>query len=122
VAFLEAGVGWLPWFMERLHEHYESRGDWIPGGWCKPPAEYVAAGNIVVTCEPDEKSVPYVVEMLGDECIMFASDYPHWDGAWPHATSELLAHNEGRVSDGTLARVAGANARRFYALPERAQP
>ena len=33
VAFLEAGVGWLPWFMERLHEHYESRGDWIPDGW-----------------------------------------------------------------------------------------
>jgi predicted TIM-barrel fold metal-dependent hydrolase len=116
VAFLEAGVGWLPWFMERLHEHYESRGDWIAGGWQKPPAEYVAAGNVVVTCEPDERSVPYVVEMLGDECIMFASDYPHWDGAWPNASSELLEHNERRLSDTSLARVAGANARRFYAL------
>jgi predicted TIM-barrel fold metal-dependent hydrolase len=117
VAFLEAGVGWLPWFMERLHEHYESRGDWIPGGWRRPPAEYVAAGNVVVTCEPDESSVPHVVETLGDECIMFASDYPHWDGAWPHATTELIEHNQGRVSDVTLARVVGANARRFYDLP-----
>ena len=56
VAFLEAGAGWLPWFIERLGEHYESRGDWIPGGWQRPPAEYVAAGNMAVTCEPDEGS------------------------------------------------------------------
>jgi len=26
---------------------------------------------------------------------MLPSDYPHWDGAWADATSELLAHNEG---------------------------
>ena len=58
-----------------------------------------------------------VIETLGDECIMFASDYPHWDGAWPHASAELLEHNQGRMSDTALARVAGANARRFYALP-----
>jgi hypothetical protein len=100
-------VGWLPWFMERLGEHYESRGDWIPGGWSKPPAEYVAAGNVVVTCEPDESSVPYVVEMLGDECIMFASDYPHWDGAWPHSSSELFEHNQG----GCPTRVDGPGGR-----------
>jgi hypothetical protein len=117
VAFLEAGVGWLPWFMERLGEHYESRGDWIPDGWAKPPAHYVAAGNVAVTCEPDESGGPHVIETLGDECIMFASDYPHWDGAWPKASAELLEHNQGRMSDSALARVAGANARRFYRLP-----
>jgi predicted TIM-barrel fold metal-dependent hydrolase len=60
--------------------------------------------------------VPYVVEMLGDECIRFASDYPHWDGAWPEATTELFEHNEKRLSDVSMGRVAGANARRFYAL------
>ena len=70
-----------------------------------------------MTCEPDENSVPYVVETLGDECIMFASDYPHWDGAWPQATTELLEHNEKRLSAVSMARVAGANARRFYDLP-----
>ena len=30
---------------------------------------------------------------------MFASDYPHWDGAWPQASSELLEHNQGRMTD-----------------------
>ncbi len=57
VAFLEAGAGWLPWFIERLGEHHESRGDWIPNGWQRPPAEYVAAGNVIVTCEPDEDAL-----------------------------------------------------------------
>jgi len=116
VAFLESGAGWLPWFVERLTEHYESRGDWIPGGWARPPAQYVAAGNVAVTCEPDEGGVPHVIESLGDGCVMFASDYPHWDGAWPHASAELLEHNRGRMADESLARVAGANARRFYGL------
>ena len=42
VAFLEAGVGWVPFFIDRLHEHYEKRGDWMPLGSAdeqKPGAE-----------------------------------------------------------------------------------
>ncbi|BCI88156.1 hypothetical protein NIIDMKKI_33620 [Mycobacterium kansasii] len=37
VAFLEAGAGWVPFFIDRLHEHYEKRGDWIEGGWRHDP-------------------------------------------------------------------------------------
>ena len=116
VAFLEAGAGWLPWFVERLGEHFESRGDWIPGGWQRHPAEYVAAGNVWVTCEPDEGTLPAIVESLGDGCVMFASDYPHWDGAWPKATSELVEHASGRLDPASLARIAAGNARAFYGL------
>ena len=117
VAFLEAGAGWLPWFVERLGEHYESRGDWIPNGWQRPPAQYVESGNVSVTCEPDEDALPCVVELLGDKCVMFASDYPHWDGAWPRASTELKEHAEGRVAPEALARVAAGNAQLFYNLP-----
>ncbi|HUA94701.1 MAG TPA: amidohydrolase family protein [Acidimicrobiales bacterium] len=118
VAFLEAGAGWLPWFIERLHEHYESRGDWVPNGWDRPPQEYVANGNIRVTCEPDEGTLPALVDALGDECVMFASDYPHWDGAWPRATTELLERAEGRLSERALANIAGGNARQFFRLSQ----
>jgi len=122
VAFLEAGAGWLPWFVERLSEHYESRGDWIAGGWKRPPAQYVEAGNVFITCEPDEQTLPAVIESLGDRCVMFASDYPHWDGAWPNATTELREHAQGRVTDESLARIAGGNARSFYGLDDVASP
>jgi hypothetical protein len=117
VAFLEAGAGWLPWFVERLGEHYTGRGDWIEGGWQRHPAEVVAAGQIMVTCEPDEILLPAVVDALGDRCVMFASDYPHWDGAWPRATTEFVEHAGSRLPPESFARVAGANARDFYRLP-----
>ena len=45
VAFLEAGVGWVPFFIDRLHEHYEKRGDWIEGGWQRDPQEYLRGGQ-----------------------------------------------------------------------------
>src|SRR4029078_9986955 len=32
VAFLEAGVGWVPVFIDRLHAHFQERGDRTPGG------------------------------------------------------------------------------------------
>ncbi|MGH9028128.1 MAG: amidohydrolase family protein, partial [Acidimicrobiales bacterium] len=70
-------------------------------------------------CEPDEKTLPAFVESLGDDRVMFASDYPHWDGAWPNATRELREHAEGRLSPESLAKVAAHNARSFFGLRER---
>jgi uncharacterized protein len=114
VAFLEAGVGWVPYFVDRMHEHYEKRGDWIPNGWKRDPEEYVEAGNVWVSCEPDEPILPGVIDVLGDDFIMFASDYPHWDGEWPESTHGLRTRTD--IGDAARAKIAGANARRFYRI------
>jgi predicted TIM-barrel fold metal-dependent hydrolase len=114
VAFLEAGVGWVPYFIDRMHEHYEKRGDWIPNGWRREPIEYLRAGNIWVSCEPEEPILPGVIDVLGDDFIMYASDYPHWDGAWPESTKHLRTRADLRES--SRAKVAGTNALRFYGL------
>ena len=45
---------------------------------------------------------------------MYASDYPHWDGAWPESTKPL--RERGDISEEVRAKIAGANARRFYRL------
>ncbi len=114
VAFLEAGVGWVPFFLDRLHEHYEKRGDWIPNGWQRDPLEYLKAGNIYVSCEPEEPILPGVIDVLGDDFIMFASDYPHWDGDWPESTKHL--RGRGDISEASRRKIGGDNARRFYNL------
>ena len=114
VAFLEAGVGWVPFFIDRLHEHYEKRGDWIPNGWRRDPREYVEAGNIWVSCEPAEPILPGVVDVLGDDFIMFASDYPHWDGDWPESTRHLRTRSD--ISEASRQKIGGGNAVRFYGL------
>ncbi|SEH79270.1 hypothetical protein SAMN04489835_4187 [Mycolicibacterium rutilum] len=114
VAFLEAGVGWLPYFIDRLQDHYVKRGHWIEDGWRRDPHDYLAAGNIWVTCEAGEPILPGVIDVLGDDFIMFASDYPHWDGDWPESTKPLRGRDD--ISDAARAKVGARNAQRFYSL------
>ncbi len=114
VAFLEAGVTWVPYFMDRLHEHWEKRGDWIADGWKRDPREYLARGQIYVSCEPGESLLPAVVETLGSEFILFASDYPHWDGEFPESTRPLRERRD--LDDKARARILAENAERFFGL------
>ena len=109
-----AGVGWVPYFIDRMHEHFEKRGDWIPNGWKRDPREYLESGNIWVSCEPEEPILPGVIDVLGDGFILYASDYPHWDGDWPESTKHLRSRSD--ISEQSRARVGGENAARFYAL------
>ncbi len=117
VAFLEAGVGWVPFFVDRLHEHYEKRGSWIENGWKREPREYLERGQIYVSCEPEEPILPGVVDVLGADFIMYASDYPHWDSDFPNSTRPLRERTD--ISDEARTRILGANARRFYDLQAR---
>src|SRR5947208_3277559 len=82
VGFMEAGAGWLPFWLERLDEHWEHVPDQAPL-IDRPPSEYFLAGNGFVSCEPDERMVGYVTRELGQGIVCYASDYCHWDCAFP---------------------------------------
>ena len=88
VAFLECGVGWVPYWLERLDEEYEKRAPEAPRLKAKP-SDYLEQGNWFFSTEPEERMLPYVIEILGEDSIMFASDYPHWDGMFPYAVSTI---------------------------------
>ncbi len=113
VGLLESGVGWVPYFVERVHEHLEKRGRLAPA--CKhKPEEYLARGQLYVTCEPEEASVPFAAEILGSDFIMYASDYPHWDSDFPNSTRPLRERTD--INDSLRAKILGGNAARFYRL------
>lgn len=113
VALLESGIGWVPYFIERMHEHVEKRGRLTPG--CKrKPEEYIARGQLYVSCEPEESTVPLAVAELGEHFIMYASDYPHWDGDFPNSTKPMRERTD--ISETVRARIMGENARTFYRL------
>jgi hypothetical protein len=114
VAFLEAGVTWVPYFVDRLHEHWEKRGSWIPNGWQRDPREYIGRGQVYVSCEPDETVLPAVIDALGPDFIMYASDYPHWDGEFPESTRALRTRTD--ISEADRRKLLADNARRFYGL------
>ncbi len=54
------------------------------------------------------------IDVLGSDFIMFASDYPHWDGDWPESTKHLRSRAD--ISDVSRRKIGGENARRFYGL------
>ncbi|MGH7803256.1 MAG: amidohydrolase family protein, partial [Candidatus Binatia bacterium] len=83
-------------------------------GWQRDPRDYVDRGQIYVSCEPDETVLPAVLDALGSDFVMYASDYPHWDGDWPESTKPLRERRD--LSEASKAKIAGHNARRFYGL------
>jgi predicted TIM-barrel fold metal-dependent hydrolase len=115
VAFLEAGATWVPYFLDRLHEHWEKRGDWIPGGWKRDPREAVAAGHVWVSCEPGETLLPAVVDALGADFLLYASDYPHWDSEFPDSVRALRTRAD--LPGHAREKILGANAARLFGLP-----
>ena len=115
-AFLEAGAGWIPYMMDRLDEEWERRGErWAPG-LRRQPSEYLRQGNIYVSCEVEERTLPYVVEVLGADQILWASDYPHERERHEYLGDipELLERTD--LSDDTKRKILHDNAVRLYGL------
>ena len=54
-----------------------------------------------------------MVEQIGNENIVWSSDYPHWDSDYPKASEEFLALP---VSDETKHKILWENCVRLYAL------
>ncbi|MFZ1888511.1 MAG: amidohydrolase family protein [Candidatus Binataceae bacterium] len=92
-AFLEAGVGWLPFWMERLDEHYELMPEYVPN-LKRKPSEVIRSENFFISCDPDEETLPYVVEHVGADRILYASDYPHFDGRFPDTVKFTAGRKE----------------------------
>ena len=118
-AILESGVGWIHYFMERLDEHYERLPQLLPAmkRW---PREYLKSGLIYYSCDPDEASLPFILEMMGDDLIFYASDYPHWDGRFPESVAPL--RDNPKLTSVQKRKVLAENAARFYGLATQADP
>ena len=72
---------------------------------------YAAEGRIGFTAESDETYLPFVIDAIGDDFIMYASDYPHWDGLFPESVS-AITHRED-LSEESKRKILGANALRL---------
>ena len=113
IAFLEAGCGWAPYWIERMDEEYAKRASEAPL-LRRKPSDYVRSGKIYFSCEADECLLPQALKLIGEEQILYASDYPHWDGSYPHSLDELRGRED--LSAAQKRKVLGENAARLYKL------
>ena len=114
VAFLESGIGWVPYFVDRLHEHHEKLGGLVPA-CLTDPREHVARGQCYFSFEAEESLLDVYVERLGDESLVYASDYPHWDSDFPGTVDEVR-RRAAALSEKSVQNALGANAQRLYGL------
>ncbi|TAJ75294.1 amidohydrolase [bacterium] len=111
IAFLECGVGWVPYWMDRMDEEWEKRQSEAPLLKAKP-SEYMTRGNWFYATEPEESTLPYAIERIGDDKIVFASDYPHWDGMFPYVVSTIRERKD--ISEDSKRKILGENAKKLY--------
>jgi uncharacterized protein len=116
VAFLEAGCGWLPFWVEHMDEEYEKRWRDLPDVKHKP-SEYLANCEAYFGVESEEKMIPIVTDLFGADKLLFASDYPHWDGEYPHTVRNLAERTD--LSDEVIGKLMCDNALRYYGIQAR---
>ncbi len=88
VAFMEGGAGWIPFWAERLDEHQDKlRPQWPE--LKRKPSEIIASPQVAFTCEPEETTLPVVLEHIGETQVMYASDYAHWDCEFPDSVRKI---------------------------------
>ena len=114
IAFLEAGAGWAPYWMGRMDDEYDKRGEVEAPVLKKKPSDYVRSGKIYFSCEADERLLPQALELVGEDQIVYASDFPHWDHTFPGSIDEIK--NRADLTDAQKRKVLADNCRRLYKL------
>ncbi|MBI2371954.1 MAG: amidohydrolase [Deltaproteobacteria bacterium] len=112
IGFLEAGVGWMPFWMDRMDSEYEKRSVEAPRLKARP-SEYMRGGNLFYSGEGEEPSLSYAVGRIGEGSFLYASDYPHWDME-TDTVEKLRARTD--LSGSAKRKILGENAIRFYGL------
>ena len=87
--FFEGNCGWLPFLLWRLDEHWEMFGDqWAPE--LKNPPSYYFKRQCYASVEADEEPVKYAIDFLGNDRLVFSTDFPHVDTKYPKAVERFL--------------------------------
>lgn len=110
-AVLEAGGNWIAAWLDRLDHKYEVMRDVVP--FDMKPSEYFYR-QCLISVDPDETMTAQVVEHIGADYVIWASDYPHID-----ASMGVVAELKGRIAslpEGAQRKVLGSNVMRFYGL------
>ncbi|MGE3988752.1 amidohydrolase family protein [Pseudorhodoplanes sp.] len=113
--WVESGLAWVPFLMQRLDEGYLMRVSEAPQ-LKKLPSEYMRQ-NCWYTTQPMEttnmKALEVTLEMINAENqLLFASDWPHYDFDLPAMIYDLPF-----LTEQAKRNILGLNAARLFNLP-----
>jgi len=114
--WLESGLAWIPFLMQRLDHEYMMRTSEAPL-LRKVPSEYMR--EMYYTSQPMETDHPKAMELTfemihAETQLLYSSDWPHWDFDPPSAIFDLPF-----LSEQGKRNILGENARRLLKLDDR---
>ena len=112
-AFLEGGCNWVAAYVERMDDHFENLRYNARQLISRPPSDYVYSSRIFFGCEGNDGSLNRMVQELGEDKLMYSSDFPHADRT--EGTARFLKERSD-LSDSARKKIMAENARRFYGL------
>ncbi|MEO0459183.1 MAG: amidohydrolase family protein, partial [Cyanobacteria bacterium P01_A01_bin.114] len=113
VSFLESGGGWLPYWLWRLDQEYESSHWEIAETVKRKPSEYFRR-QCFISIEPSEPYLAEILNYIGPDNLIVGSDYPH--GEFQPDIFEQLVALETQLPDGTVQKILWDNPVRLYGL------
>lgn len=114
ITFLNIGVGWIPYMMERMDSDFKQGGAEQAPLLMDQPSEYMKRGNWYYTTNGSERTLPFVLDWVGQDVIIFGSSYPDADSPFPKAVSALQQRKD--VSQEAKKKILGENAERLFGL------
>ncbi|MBM3485039.1 MAG: amidohydrolase [Alphaproteobacteria bacterium] len=112
VVWIESGLAWIPWLMQRLDNDYKMRSSEAPG-LKKLPSEYMQ--DMFYTNQPmempsDMSVLECTFKMIKAETqLLWCSDYPHWDMDLPSVIYDLPFLDEKAKRN-----ILGENSRKLF--------
>jgi predicted TIM-barrel fold metal-dependent hydrolase len=114
IALSEGGIGWVPYFLERVDYVYQNHHRWTGqdlGG--QLPSELFR--ERIITCFIDDAAGLELRDRIGVEHITWECDYPHSDSTWP-LSPETLSASLGGLTDDEVKAITHENAMREFSF------
>jgi predicted TIM-barrel fold metal-dependent hydrolase len=113
VVWIESGLAWIPFMMQRFDNEYMMRSSEAPA-LKKLPSDYMR--DMFFTSQPmemtDMGALETTMRMINAETqLMYSSDYPHWDFDLPSTIYDLPF-----LSETARRNILGGNAIRLFDL------
>jgi predicted TIM-barrel fold metal-dependent hydrolase len=116
VIWIESGLAWVPFLMQRLDHEYMMRPSEAPL-LKKKPSDYMR--DMYYSSQPmeiqDREAMECTFRMINAETqLLYSSDYPHWDFDLPSTIYDLPF-----LSEKAKHNILGGTAARLFKLPPR---
>jgi hypothetical protein len=112
VALSEGGIGWIPYFLERIDYVYKNHHVWTNQDFGDRLPSDVFNENIF-TCFIDDAVGMEVRHHLNLDHIHWECDYPHSDSTWPDAPEMAMKYLDGLPRE-DIDRITHLNAMRNF--------